>query len=389
MVKTKAPLLLACVALISSCARGAPPGNARPQVLELARGRLGHSVSLERVGGSLVAVYSSWETTSLYAAELPLSDRLPDVPPPSRLIDKIDMALPLSPTFGEHVSLGRGGGVLVLYLAREGEDKLVLKLASHAAGSPDWTLDIIEPPGSPVALLPSDSGKTDVMWATDALLGMTYPGRSPAITVLSPFLPADRASVVRFGGDDAPDRPAGADLSALPPLSTARGFTVYDAISRGLLFFRWNGAAYEQTRIDGAGPVHSSLLLPDDTLAVFSWDERTKRLNLFRAPADGRPAGRSVVSLSEGTTAVSLLSGGSRLFFLYDEVKKIGGSRVQYELSLLAPGPCGQAGRGRLKRIILASGDQPISDFSALLAEDELYVLLAQGSLKLLRLSLP
>ncbi|HVO40127.1 MAG TPA: hypothetical protein VMV03_13945 [Spirochaetia bacterium] len=389
MVKTKAPLLLAYVALVSSCAPGAPSASARTQILELARGRLGRTVSLERAGASLVAVYSNWETTSLYAAELPLSDRLPDAPPPPRLIDKIDTTLPLSPTFGEHVSLGRGSDVSVLYLAREGEDKLVLKLASHAAGSSDWTLDVIEPPGSPVALLPSDSGRTEIMWATDALLGMTYPGSLPAVSMLSPFLPADRASVVRSGGDDEPDRPAGADLAAFPRRPGARGFTVYDAVSHGLLYFRWNGAAYAQTRVEGAGPVHSSVLLRDGALAVFSWDERTKRLSLVRVPADGSPVARSVVSLSEGTTAVSLLAKGSRLFFLYDEIRRMGGNRVLYELSLLVPGQGVQTGPGRLRRIVLASSDQPLSDFSALVASDELFVLLLQGSLKLMRLSLP
>lgn len=380
MVKTKAILLLCCAVVFSSCSRGGPVAASRAQVLELAQGRLGRVVSLVQAGESLVGVFSNWETTSLYATQVPIGDRLPDAAPAPQIIDKIDVTPPFAPSFGEHAVLSRDETVSVLYLAREGEDKLVLKLAARAPSSPGWTLDVIEPPGNPVALVPAQGRSMDVIWSAGGLFDLSYPGTAAPLTLLSPFTPAARASVLRPAADEA---------------NAVRGFTAYDAVSQTLSFFRWNGVGYDRVAIPGAGPVHSSLILDDGRLAMFSWDQQSKRLSLVVARPDGGIAERTVVSVSEATTAVALLGSGPRgpsrsgLVFLYDQARRIGGGRVVHELSLLTPGVPGITARGSYRRTVLLSGDEPISDFSAVAAEGALYVLVQEGSLKLLRLPFP
>lgn len=385
MVKTKSVLLLCCAVVLSSCAPSGPGSASHVQVLELAKGRLGRFVSLVTAGGSLVGIYSDWETTSLYAAQVPIGDRLPDAAPPSQIIDKIDVTPPLAPSFGEHAALSSADTVNVLYLAREGEDKLALKLASRGPTSPNWSLDVIEPPGNPIALVPAQGHAMDVIWAAGGLLDLAYPAPPAAspVTLLSPFTPDARASVLRLAADEG-DAQAG-----------GRGFTAYDAVSRMLSFYRWNGSSYDRFEIAGAGAIHSSLVLDDGRLAVFSWDQQSKRLSLVVARPNGAIAERSVVSVSEATTAVALLGVGphgpsrSNLVFLYDQARRIGGGRVVHELSLLTPGVPGITARGSYRRTVLLSGNDPISDFSAVAANGALYVLVQQGSLKLLRLPLP
>lgn len=82
----------------------------------------------------------------------------------------------------------------------------------------------------------------------------------------------------------------------------------------------------------GAGPIHSSLLLPDGRLAVLSWEQKTRRLQLLELkPGEAFPS-RSLVTLSEDTNTVALLvppdqesvpahDAPGRLFFLYDETR--------------------------------------------------------------------
>ncbi|HUI71182.1 MAG TPA: hypothetical protein VL354_11750, partial [Spirochaetia bacterium] len=144
----------------------------------------------------------------------------------------------------------------------------------------------------------------------------------------------------------------------------------------------------------GAGPVHSSLLLSNGLLAVLSWDEKTRRLELLEQKPGEVLASRTLVTLCDGTTTVALLpspdqsSGGdptSGLFFLYDEAKVLGGGKTSYELSLLVPG----WGGARYRRIVLDAGVQPISDFSAVEVADTLSVLILRDSLKILRMKLP
>ncbi len=136
MVKTIA-LPVACVLglCLAGCAgtrRGLP---ARVQSAVLAPGRLAGPVSLLPAEGGPWAVFSDRETTSLALARVP-DGPLPASFPPARLLDKTDAAPPLSPMFGEHAAAASGASVAALYLDREREDHVVLKLAGRPGGIP-------------------------------------------------------------------------------------------------------------------------------------------------------------------------------------------------------------------------------------------------------------
>ena len=380
MVKTRVLILVGFLVMLAGCGFMSRTERASPEVLQISAGKLGEEVSLVQAGATLVAVYSDWDTTGLYEVEIPESDHLPSVSPSPKLIDRIDMTPPLSASFGEHTAIARGNTVTVLYLARVAEDKMILKIASHDPGAQAWMLDAVEPPGTPLALLPAEGDRLDLFWAAGSLLHMSYPRSAQPDTLLDPFAPGGRA-----GAFAAADR---------------RGITVYDSLSHALLAFRWNGYAFEQAAISGAGPINSSLLLDDGRLAVLSWDPATRRLELRETRQDEAAAKLTLVTMSEGTSAVSLLplasnaprgagAAGERLLFLYDDARRLGGGASLHELSLLAPGSgWGPAGR-MYRRIILLSGTEPIAGFSAVETGDSLYVLVHQDGLKLLKLRLP
>jgi hypothetical protein len=397
MVKTRVLFLAAFLILISGCGVFVRSEKAHPQVLQVARGRLGGEVSLARAADSLVAVYSDWETTGLYEVEIPVADQLPSAPPPAQMIDRIDIGPPLAASFGEHALISSGDTVTVLYLARAAEDKLILKLASHAMDASGWTLDVVEPPGDPVAVLPAGQGRLDLFWAAGSLLHMSYPGSGPVDSLVDPFTPAGRAGEFLAGSN----RDEGGGES-----SATRGVTVYDSISHALVMLRWNGFAFETTRLDGAGPVNSSLMLADGRVAVLSWNPSTRRLEMLVKGQDASQASRTLVTLSAGTSEVALLpsparaqsSGGSlqrstdsrvdRLLFLYDDVKRVGG-RLVHELSLLTPGAGLGLGARKYRRVVLLSGMDPIDSFSAIEVGETLYVLVRQDGVKLLQWKLP
>ncbi len=390
MVKTRVLILIGCLVTLFGCGFLRRSEQAKPEVLQIAKGRLGSDVSLVRAGDDLVAVYSAWETTGLYAVEIPVSDHLPAVPPSSMMIDRIDLAPPLSSSFGDHMMAAQGDTVTILYLAHAADDKTLLKVATHGPGADAWLVDALEPPGNPVAVIPASRDHVELFWAAGPLLHVSYPGPGQPDSLFAPFTPARKAST--FG------------------LADQSGMTVYDSISRALLVFRWNGYAWNQTKIDGAGPVNSSLLLADGRLAILSWDPGTRRLELFVAAGDASSSpSRTLVTMCEGTNAVALLppaassaqglapgqeAGGTAprgdgLLFLYDDARPVGGGKLLHTLSLLSPGSGWGPAARRYHRLILTSGNEPITGFSAVEVADALYVLVQQDGLKLLRLKLP
>ena len=324
-------------------------------------------MSLARRGDALLAVFPDWETTSLSVSELPLGPELPAVPPIPRIIDKIDAAPPLSPSFGLHVLAARGGVARVLYIDRESGDRLVLKLASRGESEKLWTLDVVEPQGLPVAVVPGAPGRIDLFWARGSLLFTAFPGLSAPATLLSPFLPVGRASLL---GDDG-----------------EAGFTVYDSASRTLLAFRRDGDGFRRTPIPEGGPVHSAILTPEGLIAVVSWNPEKKRISLLEQEAGGEFR-KTTVTLCEGTHSVAILqvtragagAPPSRLY-LFDETTRTGAGRASYALCMIEPG-------NRYRRKVLLASAEPIACFSALAAEGALYVLVLHGKLDLLRLGL-
>jgi hypothetical protein len=353
--------------------------KADPEALQIAQGRLGADVSLAQNNDSLVAIYSDRETTGIYEIEIPVSDHLPAAAPASRMIDRIDTGPPLASTFGQHALVADEGMITVMYLARAAEDKPVLKVASRDASSPAWSLDVLEPPGTPVAILPAGPRHLDLFWAAGALLHSVYPGSRPSDSIAELLTPTDRA-----GSFDAPQR----------------GITVYDSISRTLSLFLWNGSSYDRTIVSAAHPIHSSLLLSDGRLAVLCWDASTRRLELVVQAPGSLGFTRTLVTVCEGTSSVELLrnvASKSRpaeaevraegLLFLYDDVVHASGGRSVNELSMLVP-VSKWAGR-RYRKIVLTSGTEPLESFSAANVSGTLYVLVHQGDVRLLRWKLP
>jgi hypothetical protein len=330
-------------------------------------GSHGRFMSLAVAGTNLLAVFSDSDTTTLKFMQLPLGPHLPTVAPAAAIVDKVDVSPPLSPRFGAHVLAAHDDTVDILYLDHESEDKSVLKLASKTLAAPQWNLDVLEPAGEPLAVLPSAHGSISAFWASDSILSRALPGASPLSTLRSSFQSGGHASV--FGPN---------------------GFTVFDAASGSLIVVRGSESGYSSRELSGAGPVQSSLLSSDGLLSVLTWDAQTRRLFLLEQKPDTDKVSRTTISLSEGTGTVVLLPAPARAtsIFLFDEEKQTGGIRAQHQLSIIAPGYLLGAIGARYRKAILLSGAESIEGFAAVEAQDALYVLALQGGLKLLRLEL-
>jgi hypothetical protein len=360
MVKLKPFLVLFLAALVAGCgASGGAPGPA-PEVAPVPAVEPGRAVSIGIGGGQVFAVFSDAASTTLKLLHFPLADHLPDTLPAAEVIDKIDVAPPLSPRFGAHVISVSDTDVNVLYLARQGEDKTVLKLARRAREAAQWTMDIVEPPGEPLAILPAGTtGGLSLFWAGGALMTRDTTGGAMAQVITDSFTTVDRASV---GGPAA--------------------FTAWDSGSRSLVAVTRRGDGYAAHAVAGAQDVQASLVLPDGRLAVLTWDEGSQRLFLLEEKAGGATE-RTTVTLCDGTTAVALLPARSGYLFLFDEAQKgaVGGPR--HALSLLA-----RFG-ARYRKTILLSGTDPVEGLAAVRTDDALYVIVQQGGIKLVRIAVP
>ncbi|HYW82889.1 MAG TPA: hypothetical protein VFB30_06525 [Spirochaetia bacterium] len=367
MVKTKATLLLVSIAFLACCTERQQGFLLHPETMSIPGNSHGRFVSLAVAGTSLVAAFSERETTTLKFLRLPLGPHLPAEAPAATIVDKIDVAPPLSPTFGAHVLSTHGDIVDILYQDRESEDRSILKLASKSLDAPQWNLDVLEPPGDPLAVLPAANGALSVFWAADAILSRRLPGSSPLSTLRSSFQKAGQASVYGPGG-----------------------FTVYDAASRSLIVVSGSDTGFISRELAGAAAVHSSLLSSDGQLAVLTWDAQTRRLSLLEERSGAARISRSTITLSERTGTVALLTapGRSTYMFLFDEERQLGGIRAQHQLSIIAPGYLLGAIGTRYRKAALLSGTEPIEGFAAVETQDALYVLALQGGLKLLRLGL-
>jgi hypothetical protein len=359
MVKTKASLALCCAILLSACPTGTGI-SLHPERLSLPAGAPGRFLSLGVSGSELCAVFPDAESTTLKLVRIPLGPHLPATAPPSVVIDKIDFAPPLSPTFGAHVLSVSDTAISVLYLARQGEDKSVLKLATKADDGQSWTLDIVEPTGDPVALLPGDKGGLSLFWASGALMTRGYPDSLPALSLVSGFQSLARASV--FG---------------------PTGFTAFDGATRQLLRISRSGSSYSSRVIAGGAAVQSSALLPDGRLAVLCWDAAARRLLLIEEQQGDAPLSRTTVTLCDETTNVALVPTRDGYLFLFDESRRGGVGGPRHVLSLIS-----RQGL-RYRKTVLLEGVERIDGFSAVKTDDALYVMAVQGSVTLLRVAIP
>ncbi len=367
MVKIRVALLFTCIVLFAGCTERQQGFLLHPEILSVPGHSYGRFISLAVAGTNLVAAFSERETTALKFIRLPLGPHLPAEAPAATIVDKVDVSPPLSPTFGAHVLSTHGDVVYILYLDRESEDRSVLKLASKSLDAPQWNLDVLEPSGQPLAVLPAANGTISVFWAADSILSRRLPGSWPLSTLRSSFQQVGPASVYGPGG-----------------------FTVFDAASRSLIVVNGSETGFTARELAGATAVHSSLLASDGLLEVLTWDAQTRRLILLEQQSEVEKISRTTISLSEGTGTVALLPARtpSTSLFLFDEERQLGGIRVQHQLSIIAPGHLLGAIGARYRKATLLSGSEPIEGFAAVETQDALYVLALQGGLKLLRLRL-
>jgi hypothetical protein len=355
MVKTKASLALLLAAVLAGCGLARGADALRSEQISLAAGAPGRCLSLGVSGDQLCAVFSDAETTTLKLVRLPLGPHLPVTPPAAEVIDRIDIAPPLSPSFGANVLCATDTAFSVLYLSRQVEEKQVLKLATRAEDTQSWTLDILEPAGDPVALLPAEKGGLSLFWAAGSLLTREYPASLPAASLADGFRLLSRAS-------------------AFSPA----GFTAFDAGSRTLLQVSRTGEGFAARAIAGASPVQSSARLPDGRLAVLTWDPGARRLLLLEEKRGGEGMTRTTVTLCDETTCVALMPVRDGYLFLFDETRRGDLGGPQHVLSLIS-----RQGL-RYRKTVLLSG-APVEGFAAVMAKDAVYILAVQAGLKMIR----
>ena len=283
------------------------------------------------------------------------------------IIDKVDISTPLPATFGEHVLAADGNAVRVLYLDRESDAKLVLKAASLPRDASQWDLDIMDPPGDPLAILTDERGAVEAFWAAGGMKSRALSGIGPTSDVLPAF-----------------------DLFHRPSTSGPHAFTAYGRVQRALFAVRHGAQGSSATVVPGAGAVHASLERSDGTLSVLSWDEAARRLILQEQKSPETAFTTTTVTLCDGTGSVAILPGSSASSYLilFDETRLSGGGATVSQLSLLAPGSLIGAGRTRYRKAVIASGESPILGFAATRVADALYVIVVQGALKLYRIAL-
>jgi len=371
MVKTRTLLdvllpLAFAAALCGCSARGRLVG-VHPESLQLSPGATGAALSLSADSNALYAVFADRATAGLDMITLPVGPHLPGTAPPPELIDKVDTAAPLSPSFGEHVMASGGGRVAVLYLDRKADPHGVLKLASRAPSATQWDLDVLEPAGDPLALLPDGSGGFGAAWASGLLYYRSQSGRMPA-----------------------PDPPISLQLEGRPGPDGQAGFTAYDRLASVLLWLGWNGTGFTATPVPDGGTVSASLRVPSGRLAVVSYSPRERRLLLHQESPGATAFSSQTVTVCDGTTGVALLPGpsDSSFVFVYDEARTVSAGRTTYQLSVIAPGSVLGALGSRYRKAVLSEGDLRIDGFAAARTADALYVLLSQGNLRILRIPL-
>jgi hypothetical protein len=252
MVKIKTAFLCACLALVAGCA-GRQLVDVHPQRIAIPGIVPGARATLALADAALIGVFSDTATTTLDQAVIPLGDHLSSQAPVVSVIDKIDSSPPLSPSFGEHVLLVHDGVASILYQDTKHESKMVLKLASRPLLSTQWYLDILEPAGFPVAILPGDKGSASEFWAAGGLLSKTG-GLTPQ-SLIEPFSASLPGSV-----------------------AGAAAFTVYDDDTRTVFLIRRAAQSFSATPLLGATRVQSSCEALNGRVAILTWIEDTRRL---------------------------------------------------------------------------------------------------------------
>jgi hypothetical protein len=341
------------------------PGNA-PAAMAFPGVRPAPFASLLRRGTSVTVVYADRDTTSLRAVDVPVSGVLPAEAPKAVFVDKVDIVPPLGGSFGLHASAVFGGRLRLLYLDREKDDRPLLKLVTENAVG--FSLALVEPFGSPVAVLAEPGGTPADVWAAGSL---RMRGTAGDRVLEAACLPRGQALPIDPGREDGPP-----------------GFAFWDDASGGLRVVLAGPDGIRSFPVPDAGPVSAAAESPGRDLAVATWDPGSRRILLLeRDSADG-PFRRTTVTVCDGVSGLFLSWTPSGWMFLYDEVRSAPPGGWVYELSLLSPEPR-SVGRPRYLRRVLSSGSGPLAGFRALRDGATLFVLEMRDGLRLLKTTAP
>lgn len=366
----KRTLSTLAVALAAAACWGLGPRESMPlaaAVTAFPGVRPGPHASLLRHGDAVAAIFTDRDTTSLNVVEVPAAAALPASAPESAFIDRVDVAAPLGASFGEHAAGVAGGGLRLLYLDREREDRLLLK--SVAADASGWRLSLLEPTGLPVAVLESADRKPLDVWAPGALLARGASG--PDARLWPRITP----------------RGAGVPIAA-PAGGSPTGFTVWDEGAGVLLAVRTGAAGVQVAAVPGAGPVSAAAEAPDGTLAVVTWDPQRRRILLLERTPGASLFRTTTVTICDGTDGVFLAWTAAGWLFVYDEMKPAPLGRWEWEVGVLWPVPKA-VGRAQYRRGVLSTGSGPVVGLRALVTADALFVLEVRDALRLLKIPLP
>jgi hypothetical protein len=350
--------ILVCIIFVG-CGNPAPASLPGLQATEMSRHPSGSSATLLALEERLFTVSADLDSASLVIGEIPITDGalLPNLPEPI-LTDRIDDIPAPAPDFGKNVGAVIGGRVHLLYSDRTKDDHRILKwLTRRTDGT--WALDSLLPYGNPVALVEDEKGVPTAFWGTDALYAEAMDSPASIRTVLSPFSPS---SVGCAAGN---------------------GFTVYDTISKRLIYVRISDAAVKIHEVPGGRPLHASTLGSDGMLAVATYDPDSKKIILIEMPSIGGPAKSTTVAICEGIHALSIFRISGGYAFVYDAIEPSVGKGTAYTVSLLAPNA------GRYSRYVLHGDTHPLKGFSCVVSADTLYVLTMGDTLDLIRAVLP
>lgn len=365
--------LAACAALLLpllACGRGSDGAPVRYDSLMLPAHRQGPVVSAAVSAGRLMIAYTDREYASLSVAYLPLEGPWEASRAAVETVDRIDWADGLASDFGSLLLSVDGDRENLFYLDREREGAGVLKWASRRAGSDSWQVEVLAPPGRPVAFLPSRDGAAAFFWAESGLHGASLPplqAGGSARQRISVFSAADRFPAASEG--------AAAVLSAGGRI----GFTAYDADTDSLSYWDWKEGRLDPSPIRGGGRVHAARMEPDGTLAVLLYDPRTRRIGLYEQPRPDGPWRETGVTLADDVSALNLQGGWDGYRFLYAERRSGRQGEPLSVLSLL------RRDRQRYVRSVLSSGDVEIRCLSAAEKDDALYVVLLRDGIEVLR----
>ena len=364
--------------LLCSCLRGSEEQELQVQEVTVTDHPVGQSYSMHRREEQLYMIYPSLDALSLnlICARI-LQDPLHPALEETKYLDRISYSPDIGSEFGRHLFLADDRFEHILYIDREAEGNSVLKWLSKTVTEDNWWIDAFPGLTEPLAALPEQEGNLQVVVSEGSSLSLYrlqpegQPLQLASATLSSGALqPTGRSYLVQQGENWA--------------------FSVYDNRAQRLYLIHPRQGTLQVEPVYASSEVHYVTVL-DDRLRILLFDPAQstitllERALLWHQEADRRSFDVLPITLCEGTSSVYLTTYRGQHLFLFNELAVDGREKDSYQLSLLYPESSG----ANYSKMTLVEGDENIQGFSALKADDTLYVLyLRADTLKLLSVSL-